>query len=339
MSPRLRMALKTGGLELPETGLISVLRPAADMDLSDLPRDRVEVVQPIKPDHDHFQNMGFACRSDSDARAAAVIVCLPRAKALAQGLIAQACARSDGLVIVDGEKTDGADSMLKACRARVDVQGPVSKAHGKVFWFKPAPDAFADWQQAEFLNVGGFVTSAGVFSADGIDPASQMLADELPPLSGNVVDLGAGWGFLSAMLAKMPSVSKIDLVEADQVALNCAHRNVTDKRAHFHWADATNWSTENRVDAIVMNPPFHNGRASEPALGKTFISAAARLLAPSGKLWMVANRHLPYETTLSEAFVSVSEVSGDSRFKIFRAERPVRNGSRQGARSAIRRRR
>ena len=168
---------------------------------------------------------------------------------------------------------------------------------------------------------------------------AQMLADELPPLSGNVVDLGAGWGFLSAMLAKMPSVSKIDLVEADQVALNCAHRNVTDKRAHFHWADATNWSTENRVDAVVMNPPFHNGRASDPTLGKTFISAAARLLAPSGKLWMVANRHLPYETTLSEAFVSVSEVSGDSRFKIFRAERPVRNGSRQSARSAIRRRR
>jgi 16S rRNA (guanine1207-N2)-methyltransferase len=43
------------------------------------------------------------------------------------------------------------------------------------------------------------VTRPGVFSADGPDPASQALAAHLPEkLPTRMVDLGAGWGWLSA---------------------------------------------------------------------------------------------------------------------------------------------
>jgi 16S rRNA (guanine1207-N2)-methyltransferase len=59
-------------------------------------------------------------------------------------------------------------------------------------------------------------------------------------------------------------------------------------------------------------------------LGRAFVVAAARLLAPSGQLWMVANRHLAYESTLAEAFGEVQEIAGDNRFKILRAARPTR---------------
>ena len=55
-----------------------------------------------------------------------------------------------------------------------------------------------------------------------------------------------------------------------------------------------------------------------------FVQAAARLLKPSGHLWMVANRHLPYEATLTGQFAKTTEVGGDARFKILRAERPSR---------------
>ena len=74
-----------------------------------------------------------------------------------------------------------------------------------------------------------------------------------------------------------------------------------------------------------MNPPFHTGRAAEPALGQAFIANAARLLKPAGQLWLVANRHLPYETPLNEAFASLTEVAGDNRFKILHAARPRRS--------------
>jgi 16S rRNA (guanine1207-N2)-methyltransferase len=73
-----------------------------------------------------------------------------------------------------------------------------------------------------------------------------------------------------------------------------------------------------------MNPPFPTGRAADPDLGRAVIAVAARMLAPTGQLWMVANRHLPYEATLEAHFAKVEEVTGDNRFKILRAERPAR---------------
>lgn len=323
MSVRLRMALETGGLSWPDAGTVSILHPRSEMDLTGLPKDRVQIVQPMKPDHDHFEALGFDCVAESDADAAAVLVCLPRAKALARALVAKACERCSGTIVVDGAKTDGIDSLLKACRALVEVSGPVAKAHGKTFWFASDPVAFRDWAAPEDVDIGGYVTAPGVFSADGIDPASRVLAAALPDLSGRVVDLGAGWGYLSAKLSDMLGIKSIDLVEADFAALTCARQNIPDPRARFHWADATIWTAEAGADVVVMNPPFHTGRAADPSLGRAFIRSAARLLTPSGHLWMVANRHLPYEACLAEAFSVVEEAAGDARFKVLHAQRPT----------------
>ena len=78
------------------------------------------------------------------------------------------------------------------------------------------------------------------------------------------------------------------------------------------------------LDAVVMNPPFHVGRKADPALGRAFIAAARRVLKPSGALWLVANRHLPYETALEAHFRNSDEIAGDGRFKILHATRPHR---------------
>lgn len=331
MSARLTFALETGGLVLPTDGMISVLMPGVDTDLSALPAERVQIVQPMRPAHDHFQNSGFECVAESDAPAAAVILCLPRAKAQSRMLIHTACQRSTGIVILDGAKTDGIDSLLRDVRKRVTVQGPLSKAHGKVFWFDADAAAFADWQVADTQQADGFITAPGVFSADGIDPASLLLSETLPKKLGrHIVDLGAGWGYLTAQLLQDAKIETFDLVEADHVALACARRNVDDPRARFHWADALTWRPPVRVDTVVMNPPFHSGRTADPSLGRDFIETAARILASSGSLWMVANRHLPYETTLTANFANVQEIAGDSRFKVMQATRPIRRSRAPG---------
>jgi 16S rRNA (guanine1207-N2)-methyltransferase len=36
------------------------------------------------------------------------------------------------------------------------------------------------------------------------------------------------------------------------------------------------------------------------------------MLAPDGVLWLVANRHLPYDAALSEAFLEVETIGGDA---------------------------
>jgi len=328
MSIRLSLAITSGGFAVPENGKIAVFNPRAEHDLSVLPQDRVLVVQPMRPDHDAFADQGYDCVAtlESGTEIAAAVVFLPRAKALARHLVAQAVAISSGPVLIDGAKTDGIDSIYKAARKLTDPSASISKAHGKIFWIEADGQVLADWRADDFTSVDGYTTAPGVFSADGVDPASRLLIESLPAKLGrNLADLGAGWGYLSADLLQRDGViESLHLVEADNSALTCAKRNVVDARALFHWEDARQWKPPHLLDGVIMNPPFHTGRSAEPSLGQAFIATAARVLTPSGNLWMVANRHLPYETTLGELFVQVSEIAGDNRFKVLHASRPKR---------------
>jgi 16S rRNA (guanine1207-N2)-methyltransferase len=308
------------GLSLPP-GPMAVLNPALTERL-DLPAP-VRVVTWHHPVHAALFARGIACGADIPAGVASVLVCLPRARDEAQDLIARAAACGAGLVIVDGQKTDGIESMLKALRARVTLSEPLSKAHGKIAWFAPVP--LDDWRapaRRVDTDLGAMTTAPGVFSADGPDPASVLLADAVRGLTGVVADLGAGWGYLAArLLAANPGIRELHLVESDARALDCARANVTDPRARFHWADATD-PPAIRADAVVMNPPFHRGRAVDPALGAAFVRGAARILTPQGRLWMVANRHLPYETVLDACFATHEELAGTPGFKLLLAAKP-----------------
>lgn len=324
---RLTLAFQAG-LDLPEAARIAVFAPRIDTDLSPLPQALCHVITGFKPDYDYFAGLGYACNTAPEGRYGAALICLPRAKDAARDLIAQACAVTDGPVIVDGQKTDGIESALKACRKRLDggVSAPMIKAHGKLFWF-PASDAMADWAFGPPGEIeGGYVTAPGVFSADGVDPGSHLLIDTLPDkLGAHVIDLGAGWGYLSAnVLGARDYITVLDAVEANHAALDCARQNVADARARLHWDDALRWTPEALADTVIMNPPFHTGRDADPKLGRAFMAAAAAMLKPAGQLWMVANRHLPYEPTLVELFTESREVAGDSRFKVLHARRPKR---------------
>ena len=140
MRQRLEMAA-VNGLDLPDDVL--VLQPDAVADVQGI-EGTARIVQPFRPIFEAFEKAGFAVAPEAEGRAEAVIVCLPRAKAEAFGMLAAAAEISQGLVIVDGRKTDGVDSLLKSVRARVPLGGTVSKAHGKLFWFA-GTDAFEDW--------------------------------------------------------------------------------------------------------------------------------------------------------------------------------------------------
>ncbi|KAJ54872.1 hypothetical protein ACMU_14000 [Actibacterium mucosum KCTC 23349] len=324
--PRLTLALQDAPLD--EFARIAVFGPPADADLSALSAAQVAIVQPFKPDHDIWVARGFTASPQLPESADAAIVFLPRAKAEARHLVATALRLTcGGPVWIDGQKTDGIDSMLKPCRQRGQVGNVISKAHGKCFDLHAEPADFDDWIAGQTTLPSGHITAPGVFSADGVDPASALLADALPDgLKGTAADFGAGWGFLSgALMSKAPAITHLDLIEADHASLECARRNVTDPRAAFHWADATRPDPKARYDVIISNPPFHTSRAADPALGRAFLSAAARALAPSGQFWLVANRHLPYERDLATLFANVEERPGSPAFKLFVARRPIGN--------------
>lgn len=326
---RFSLALELGAVALPEDGRIAVFGPTSDHDLTVLPKDRVQIVQGFKPFHDHFARQGFDCAVAAEGEFTAAIMFMPRARPLARLQMAQALVLTDGgPVIVDGQKTDGIDAMFKDCRKRAEVSAPLSKAHGKIFAVSGAPAAFDDWHSAP-APVDGYVTAPGVFSADGVDKGSALLAQALPEkLKGRVADFGAGWGYLSAQFLDR-DLTELHLVEADHSALTCARKNVQDPRAQFHWADVSTWTPPTKLDVIITNPPFHTGRSADPALGQAFLRAAARALTPSGQLWVVANRHLPYERLLGDLFKTCTEAAGGPGFKILHATSPL-SASRRG---------
>ena len=312
----------------PVSGKIVIFGASADSDFGIWPKDQLVLICGRKPDFDQLQGAGYSVSVEVPSEAGLTVVLLPRAKVEARAMIEQAVAISTGSVIVDGQKTDGIDSIFKEMRKRANCSMALSKAHGKLFVVQDAKGTVDEWAAPGLpqKNTDGFVTSAGVFSTDGIDPASKLLAAALPEKLGrHVVDLGAGWGYLASQILSRSAVEHIDLVEADHAALVCAEMNVTDPRAAFYWADATTWKPANaRVDSVVMNPPFHVGRKGLPDLGRAFIASAAGMLAPGGHLWMVANRHLPYEDELARRFGRVEEIGSDTRFKLFAASRPSR---------------
>jgi 16S rRNA (guanine1207-N2)-methyltransferase len=168
----------------------------------------------------------------------------------------------------------------------------------------------------------GLWTQPGVFSWDRPDPGTRRLLTALPPLAGRGADLGCGLGVLArAILAAGGAVTRLELVDLDRRAVTAARRNVQDPRAAFHWADARVAPNLADLDFVVMNPPFHDGGVEDRELGQGFIRRAHQVLRPGGAVWLVANRHLPYEAVLHGLFAKVAARGEEAGFKIYEARK------------------
>jgi len=226
-------------------------------------------------------------------------------------------------LIVVGNKTDGIGAIRKWFGGEVEITASLSKFHSIVFC--------ADKQVARNLPgieiyrlIDGYRVADGMFSSDDVDTGSELLVEYFDNrIKGKVADLGAGWGYLSTELAKRSeNVTQIDLFEADHDALVASEENMgqigeIDKA--FHWIDVTTEFPKRSYDWVIMNPPFHVGRATMPELGKRFIEVAAATLPKGGRLLMVANKKLPYEKTLEENFRGFKRLEERAGFKVLEA--------------------
>jgi 16S rRNA (guanine1207-N2)-methyltransferase len=232
-----------------------------------------------------------------------------------------------GTLVCSGSNDDGAASLEKQVGKVLGLDGQLSKFHCRVFWLtrgdRSPPDYWRDLASLRPVGDGSWLSQPGIFSWDRVDDGSALLAQHLPgDLAGHVADFGCGWGYLSRdVLASSRDVTKIDLIDAEHLAIEAAQANVADDRASFHWLDLAQEAAPATYDAIVCNPPFHAGRASEPALGQSMIAAAARALRPGGRFYMVANRGLPYEPQLRAHFSSFETLADNNKFRVSRAVR------------------
>lgn len=264
----------------------------------------------------------------------AAFLALPRDRDEGRGMIALAAraVAPGGRIAVAVANDDGAAGHDKALRTRIGPASAIAKRHARAIAFTVRPEtaeALGDW--AAFATLApaahGGVALPGLFAHDRIDAGSALLARHLPEgASGRAADLGCGWGYLSgALLSRNPGLSSLDCLDHDARAIAAARINVhapLGATLDFHWADVAAGEVEpRRYDIVVSNPPFHQGRAAEPALGVAFVAAAARALRPGGTAYFVANRGLPYDGPMQEAFRSVERVADEGGFKVIRARR------------------
>lgn len=237
-------------------------------------------------------------------------------RALAKGALLTALAPKD----------KGGSRIAEELRAFGCVVEESSKRHHRICVcerpaaLKGIEDAIAEGALRR-VDETGLWSQPGVFSWNRIDPGSALLASNLPALSGRGADLGCGVGYLSIAVLASPKLAEIALIDMDRRAIEAARRNIEDPRARFFWADARREDADLKdLDFIVMNPPFHDGGAEDQNLGKAFILRAAKMLRKGGALWLVANRHLPYEAALKPLFRHALKVETGG-YKIFEAQK------------------
>jgi 16S rRNA (guanine1207-N2)-methyltransferase len=76
-----------------------------------------------------------------------------------------------------------------------------------------------------------------------------------------------------------------------------------------------------RFDVVVTNPPFHQGLGVEFDVAQQFVRDAAEVLAPSGRLYLVANRFIRYERIMGGLFAEVKTAYQDRRYRVLEAMR------------------
>jgi 16S rRNA (guanine1207-N2)-methyltransferase len=138
-----------------------------------------------------------------------------------------------------------------------------------------------------------------------------------------VLDLGCGSGALGIVASSLTS-GQIAMVDADIEAVRSATRTA-EANGLTNWralaSDVAGAVLDERFDVVVTNPPFHVGKATDLDVPLQFIIDAHDVLAPGGRMFLVANRTLPYEQAVTHRFGNVSNLHDGPRFKVLTAVR------------------
>jgi 16S rRNA (guanine1207-N2)-methyltransferase len=184
-------------------------------------------------------------------------------------------------------------------------------------------DAFEERQAVIRGGTYTFSSRPGVFSWDHLDEATVILADSMDVRADDrVLDLGCGYGVLGVVAGGMATVHPVTMLDVDSEAVRCATRSAHAAglaNARVSPSDIAAAVIEERFDLVITNPPFHVGKATDLSVPIQFIKDAWTVLAPGGRLNLVANRTLPYEGAIKYLFRNITTVHDGPRFKVLAA--------------------
>jgi 16S rRNA (guanine1207-N2)-methyltransferase len=134
-------------------------------------------------------------------------------------------------------------------------------------------------------------TDAGVFSPGRLDPGTRLLLDAAPPPpdTGDLLDLGCGYGPLALVLAARSPGARVWATDVNSRALGLCERNAAAAGlGNVRCLPPGDPGLPGRVDLIWSNPPIRIGKA---ALHDLLAGWLGRL-APGGAAYLVVARNL-----------------------------------------------
>lgn len=168
-------------------------------------------------------------------------------------------------------------------------------------------------------------TAGGIFSSGGLDKATAILLDEVPdpPSSGDLLDLGCGWGPIALTLAMRSPGATVWAVDVTERALDLTRRNA---RAlgldNVRAVRPDDVPADIPLAAIWSNPPIRIGKPAVHELMRTWLPR----LAKGADAHLVIGKQLgadTYERWISvELGLPARRVASSKGFRILRVHNP-----------------
>lgn len=164
----------------------------------------------------------------------------------------------------------------------------------------------------------------GVFSQDHLDVGTAVLLPYLAQIkSGKIADFGCGAGIISGYLAKLNPNQQIFALDVDAFALRSTEITFQKNGLNLdqlHLQPVTGFiDAPKDLDAIVSNPPFHQGIHTNYDASEELCRRAKQHLKSSGELWIVANRFLNYPPLIEQNFGQCMVKADQQGFKVLYA--------------------
>lgn len=184
---------------------------------------------------------------------------------------------------------------------------------------KPVPCAFP--YRGHGMN---FMTDAGVFSKGELDQGTRLLLDALPALSGDVLDLGCGWGAIGVSLARANPGCRVVMADVNRRALQLSRDNLERNHTTAEVIESDGMANlmDRSFDAVVTNPPI---RAGKQVIYKMFADAATHL-NEDGALYLVIRKQQGAESCvkyLKTLFGQVEKLDKSGGFWVLKASEPL----------------
>lgn len=239
-----------------------------------------------------------------------------------------------GTLALSGYKNDGAKTYIEKAAARAQGELRIERDNGALLGVitrgetlgEPLNDSdYAVPRQMALAADFTVWSKPGIFGWQKIDAGSEFLCEHLPQVwpkaPQRILDLGCGYGYLTLRASTLWPSAQFIATDNNIAAVNICTRNLRERNiaGRVECGDCGSSITET-FDAILCNPPFHQGFAHEQGLTEKFLRQTKRLLERDGRALFVVNQFIGLEKIADPLFKRTEVIARNKSFKLVMLE-------------------